>query len=100
MLTHAFGRGVHQLTGNRVAFLRHGTAGTPSLDERFVHFAQLAGHHHHDVQCDFAQGTGDQSQEVQGFGQAITSDMPRGLRHAQAQFGHQRFLDFQAFVTQ
>ena len=60
----------------------------------------IAGHHHHDVEGDLAQGTGDQAKEVQGFCQPIAGHVPGGLRHAQAEFGHQRCLHIQAFVAE
>ena len=42
-----------------------------------------AGHHHHDVEGNLAQGAGDQAEEIQGFGEAIAGYVPGGLRHAQ-----------------
>ncbi|MNH09540.1 hypothetical protein D3C79_689970 [compost metagenome] len=100
LLAHALGGGVHQLAGNRVALLRHGAAGATAFDERLVGFAQLAGHHHHDVQGHLAQRGGYQAEEVQGFRQAVTGHVPGRLRHAQAQLVHQCGLHFQALVTQ
>ncbi|MNP64645.1 hypothetical protein D3C76_1601580 [compost metagenome] len=99
MLADAFGGGVHQFAGNRVALLRHGAACATTFDEGFVHFAQLAGHHHHHIQGDFAEGASDQAEEIQGFSQAVPSNVPSRLWHAQAQFSHQGLLDFQAFVA-
>ena len=70
------------------------------FDEGLIDFAEFGRGHHHDVERDLAERTGDQAEEIHHFRQPVARDVPGRDGHAEAKLLAQRLLHLETLVAE